>query len=323
MQPTIALTSGEPAGIGPDLIALLAAEKFDARIVVIGSRTVLEARAQLRGRPIEFRPYLPSNSFVPGGIELIDIAAATGVTPGTLDRANSAYVLEILARATRGCLRGEFDAMVTAPIHKGIINDAGIAFSGHTEFLAERSATPRVVMMLVGGGLRVALATTHLPLTAVAAALDLESLIASIAIVDHDLRARFNIAAPRIAVTGLNPHAGEGGHLGSEEIDTIEPAVQQCRAAGIDVRGPFPADTIFTPRQLENFDCVLAMFHDQGLPVLKFASFGSGVNVTLGLPFVRTSVDHGTALELAGRGAIDSGSMHAAMQLAIELSGRR
>ena len=318
--PTIVITSGEPAGIGPDLIALLYRHSFAARLVVIGSREVLQARAQSHALACEFRPYQAAGQHGPGSLELIDIETSATVTPGTLNPANSGYVLELLMAAVRGCMSGQFDAMVTAPVHKGVINDAGIAFTGHTEFLAAQSATQRVVMMLVGGGLRVALATTHLPLHAVAAALDVATLIEIVTIIDRDLRQRFNIAAPRIALTGLNPHAGEGGYLGREEIDTIEPAIRQCRAAGIDAQGPFPADTIFVPRHLERFDCVLAMFHDQGLPVLKFASFGSGVNVTLGLPFIRTSVDHGTALELAGAKGIDSGSMHAAIELAIELS---
>lgn len=319
---TIAITSGEPAGIGPDLIATLAAQEFAARLVVIGSRAVIENRALQLGIELALQPYRPAAS-PSSGLEIIDVQTAANVTPGTLDRVNSRYVLELLTIALRACQRGEFDAMVTAPVHKGVINDAGIAFTGHTEFLAQQSDTPRVVMMLVGGGLRVALATTHLPLAAVATALDAVALADTLAIVERDLRHRFKIASPRIAVTGLNPHAGEGGHLGREEIDIIEPAIRQARAAGIDASGPYPADTIFTPQRLEHFDCVLAMFHDQGLPVLKFASFGSGVNVTLGLPFVRTSVDHGTALDLAGTGRIDSGSLRAAIELAAELATRR
>lgn len=322
LLPVIALTSGEPAGIGPDLIALLATETFPAKIVVVGSRKVLQARARKLGIAFSLRDFASAPGPASNSVELIDVPLAHPVTAGELNPANARHVLELLEVATRGCLAGQFDAMVTAPVHKGVINDAGIAFTGHTEFLAQQSATARVVMMLVGGGLRVALATTHLPLSAVATAIDTHSLVETIVIIDRDLRMRFHIAAPRIAVTGLNPHAGEGGHLGREEIETIEPAIRQCRAIEIDADGPFPADTIFTPRQLKHFDCVLAMFHDQGLPVLKFASFGSGVNVTLGLPFIRTSVDHGTALALAGTGKIDSGSMRAAVELAIELTGK-
>lgn len=319
---TIAITSGEPAGIGPDLIAFLAPPRFSARLVVIGSRAVIENRAHQLGIQLVLHPYRPAGS-ASSGLEIIDVQTAADVMPGTLDPANSGYVLELLNIALRGCLSGEFDAMVTAPVHKGVINDVGIAFSGHTEFLAQESGTTRVVMMLVGGGLRVALATTHLPLAAVAAALEAAALVDTLAIIERDLRIRFGIAAPCIAVTGLNPHAGEGGHLGREEIDIIEPALQQARAVGIDASGPYPADTIFTPHRLKNFDCVLAMFHDQGLPVLKYASFGNGVNVTLGLPFVRTSVDHGTALDLAGTGRIDSGSLRAAIELAAKLAVRR
>lgn len=318
--PVIALTSGEPAGIGPDLVALLAAEKFPARIVVVGSHEVLQTRAEKLGVHLFLRDFDPAKEPSSDSVELLNIATEAPVRAGQLNPANSHYVLELLLSAVRGCLAGQFNAMVTAPVHKAVINDAGIPFSGHTEFLAAQSATQRVVMMLVGGGLRVALATTHLPLSMVAAALDRSSLADIIGIIDRDLRQRFRIAIPRIAVTGLNPHAGESGHLGREEIEMIEPAIRQCRIAGIDASGPFPADTIFTPRQLARFDCVLAMFHDQALPVLKFASFGAGVNITLGLPFVRTSVDHGTALDLAGSGNIDSGSMRAAIKMAIELS---
>lgn len=220
-------------------------------------------------------------------------------------------------------MQGEFSAMVTAPVHKGIINEAGIAFTGHTEFLAERTHTPHVVMMLVGGSLRVALATTHLPLAEVSQAITQESLDTTIRILHRDLVQKFGIANPRILVTGLNPHAGEGGHLGMEEITTINPVLEKLRREGMQLRGPLPADTLFTPHNLAQGDCVLAMYHDQGLPVLKHASFGTGVNVTLGLPMIRTSVDHGTALDLAGKGNIEIGSLLSAIQLAINLAGNR
>ncbi|HXM81979.1 MAG TPA: 4-hydroxythreonine-4-phosphate dehydrogenase PdxA [Burkholderiales bacterium] len=295
--PVIALTSGEPAGIGPELCIRLAREPFDARIVAIGDR------ALLRGCP-----------------HIEHVALQRPRVPGQLDPANSRYVLAVLDRAVRGCLEGEFDAMVTAPVHKGVINDAGIAFTGHTEYLAERAKAAHVVMMLVGGGLRVALATTHLPLSQVPGAITTENLIRTLHVLDADLRARFRIARPRILVAGLNPHSGESGHLGREDIEIIAPAIAAAAAAGIAASGPIPADTLFVPERLNAADCALAMYHDQGLPVLKYASFGRGVNVTLGLPFIRTSVDHGTALALAGTGKADPGSLIEATKLAIELA---
>jgi len=241
-------------------------------------------------------------------------------TPGTLDPANSRYVLEVLDRAIDGCLAGKYDAMVTAPVQKSVINDAGIAFTGHTEYLAERTRAPHVVMMLVGGGLRVALATTHLALSEVPRNIRRPDLVATLRVIDQDLKKRFRISRPRILVAGLNPHSGESGHFGTEDLEVIAPAIAEARAAGIDASGPLPADTLFTPKRLEHADCVLAMYHDQGLPVLKYASFGEGVNVTLGLPFVRTSVDHGTALDIAGSGRADPGSLIEALKLAIELA---
>jgi 4-hydroxythreonine-4-phosphate dehydrogenase len=241
-------------------------------------------------------------------------------TPGKLDPANSRYVLEVLDRAIDGCLAGEFDAMVTAPVQKSVINDAGIVFTGHTEYLAERSRAPHVVMMLVGGGLRVALATTHMALKEVPGAITKANLVEDLKVLDADLRKRFHIRRPRILVAGLNPHSGESGHFGTEDLEIIAPAVAEARNAGIDAAGPLPADTIFVPARVREADCVLAMYHDQGLPVLKYASFGRGVNVTLGLPFVRTSVDHGTALDLAGTGKADPGSLIEAVKLAIELA---
>jgi 4-hydroxythreonine-4-phosphate dehydrogenase len=293
----IALTSGEPAGIGPELCVRVAREPCDAELVVIGDRSLLAGAPRIEHVPL-----------------------ARPATPGRLDSGNARYVLAVLDRALAGCLSGEFAAMVTAPVQKSVINDAGIAFTGHTEYLAERSSTEHVVMMLVGGGLRVALATTHLPLADVARAISAASLGKTLRVLDRDLRQRFRIARPRILVAGLNPHSGESGHLGREDIEVIAPAIAAARAAGIDASGPLPADTLFVPERLKGADAVLAMYHDQGLPVLKYASFGRGVNITLGLPFIRTSVDHGTALDLAGRGRADPGSLREALQLAIQLA---
>jgi len=270
----------------------------------------------------DFEPGLLAQPHMPGTLQVWHHSLAAPAQAGKLDTANSSYVLDTLSSAVKGCLNGTFDALVTAPLHKGIINDAGIPFTGHTEFLAQQTGTARVVMMLVGGGMRVALATTHLPLKDVAAAITRASLNEVITILHHDLVTRFNIARPRILVAGLNPHAGEGGHLGREEIEVISPALEQLRTQGMDLRGPLPADTLFTPRMLAECDCVLAMYHDQGLPVLKHASFGAGVNVTLGLPIIRTSVDHGTALELAGSGKADPGSLLAALDLACAMAQR-
>ncbi len=294
---TIALTSGEPAGIGPEL-CVAAARKFrGARVVVIGDRALLRGCAH---------------------IEHVPLAAPRRA--GKLESANSRYVLALLDRAIAGCLAGEYDAMVTAPVHKGVINDAGVAFSGHTEYLAAKAGAAHVVMMLVGGGLRVALATTHLPLADVPRAITRAGLLQTLRVVHADLRTRFGIRRPRILVSGLNPHSGESGHLGTEERDTIEPAIAQARRLGIAAEGPIPADTLFVPARLRRADCVLALYHDQGLPVLKYASFGRGVNVTLGLPFVRTSVDHGTALDIAGKGRADAGSLLEALKLARKLA---
>jgi len=258
-------------------------------------------------------------SLLPGA-EVQHVPLRRPCVPGKLDPGNSRYVLEVLDRAIDGCLAGEYDAMVTAPVQKSVINDAGIEFTGHTEYLAERARSPHVVMMLVGGGLRVALATTHLALSEVPRAITKDVVLKTLRVIDADLKKRFRIARPRILVSGLNPHSGEGGHFGSEDMQEIEPAIAEARRAGIEASGPLPADTLFTPRRLEGADCVLAMYHDQGLPVLKYASFGEGVNVTLGLPFVRTSVDHGTALDLAGTGRADPGSLIEAIKLAIELA---
>jgi 4-hydroxythreonine-4-phosphate dehydrogenase len=319
--PVIAITTGEPAGVGPELAVLLAREHWTARLVLIADRALIESRAALIGQPLLLPDYSPERS-VSSPVSLLHVPMAAPSSPGKLDRANSGYVLATLKAAVAGCLDGRFDALVTAPVHKGIINDAGIAFTGHTEFLANETATARVVMMLVGGGLRVALATTHLPLSAVPAAITRAGLTQTIRILHGDLKRRFGIADPRILVTGLNPHAGESGHLGREEIDVISPVIESLKAEGLALQGPVPADTLFTPARLRTADAVLAMYHDQGLAPLKFASFGEGVNVTLGLPIIRTSVDHGTALDLAGTGAADAGSLRAALRLAIELASR-
>jgi 4-hydroxythreonine-4-phosphate dehydrogenase len=292
----IALTSGEPAGIGPELCRAVA-RRSRAKLVVIGDRSLLR-----------------------GCRDIAHVPLAAPRTAGRLDPANAPYVLAVLDRAIAGCLSGEFDAMVTAPVHKGVLNDAGLPFTGHTEYLAARAGAPHVVMMLVGGGLRVALATTHLPLAEVPRAIGRPGLLATLRVLESDLRTRFRIRRPRILVSGLNPHSGESGHLGREEQDVIAPAIREARALGMRVEGPIPADTLFVPARLKAADCALAMYHDQGLPVLKYASFGRGVNVTLGLPFVRTSVDHGTALEIAGRGRADPGSLAEALKLAHRLA---
>ncbi len=276
---------------------MLARQPFAARLVAIGDRRLL------------------------GGFPRVEhVALERSRVAGRLDPGNSRYVLAVLERALRGCLSGEYAAMVTAPVQKSVINDAGIAFTGHTEFLAERAGVEHVVMMLVGGGLRVALATTHLPLSEVPRAITRDSLLRTLRVLDHDLRARFRIPKPRILVAGLNPHSGESGHLGREDIEQISPAIAAALKEGIAASGPIPADTLFVPERLKQADAVLAMYHDQGLPVLKYASFGRGVNVTLGLPFVRTSVDHGTALDLAGTGSADPGSLVEAVKLALELA---
>ena len=311
MTTPIAITTGEPAGIGPE-IAVAAAAASRLPTVLLGDRQLLQQAAQTAG--VDWP--------LPAWVGIEHFAAEVPVVPGRLDARNARYVLRTLDAAIDGCLGGRYRAMATAPVHKGVINDAGVPFTGHTEYLAERTGARHVVMLLVGGGMRVALATTHLPLAQVAGAITAELLAATLDVLQHDLRERFGLPRPRIGVAGLNPHAGEGGHLGREEIDIIEPALAAARARGIDAAGPLPADTLFVPAVLARFDAVLAMFHDQGLPVLKHASFGHGVNVTLGLPLVRTSVDHGTALDLAGRGCADAGSMKAALELADRLAVR-
>ncbi|MDX1725627.1 MAG: 4-hydroxythreonine-4-phosphate dehydrogenase PdxA [Pseudomonas sp.] len=323
-QHLFALTPGEPAGIGPDLCLLLARQAQPHALIAIASHDLLAERAQglnLDIQLIEVGPgNWPSAPAPAGSLFVWDTPLTAAVQPGQLNPVNAGYVLETLTRAGQGCLDGDFAGMITAPVHKGVINQAGIPFSGHTEFLAELTHSEQVVMMLATHGLRVALVTTHLPLKDVAAAITAERLTRVSRILDHDLRTKFGIPRPRILVCGLNPHAGEGGHLGREEIEIIEPTLEQLRGEGIDLVGPLPADTLFTPKHLEHCDAVLAMYHDQGLPVLKFKGFGAAVNITLGLPIIRTSVDHGTALDLAGSGKIDTGSLQVALDTAYQMA---
>ena len=316
------VTAGEPAGIGPDLCIRLAATPPDFPLVVVADKHLLLERASQLGIALQVRDYsvLQSVANLANTLTVLHVPLATSCVAGRLNAANSGYVLATLRSAVLGCRAGEFSAMVTAPVHKGIINDAGIPFTGHTEFLAEQTNTGLVVMMLVGGGMRVALATTHLALKDVPAAITPPLLEEVLRIIQRDLQRRFGIAQPRILVAGLNPHAGEGGYLGREEIEVMMPVLDKLRAEGINVSEPLPADTLFTPHRLAQCDCVLTMYHDQGLPVLKHASFGQGVNVTLGLPIIRTSVDHGTALDLAGTGRADSGSLLEAIRLAAEMA---
>ncbi len=318
----IALTSGEPAGVGPELCVAIAQRQLPGEVVCLADRELLESRAKRVGLPLAVRPYEPSRfqAHDPGTLSVCHIPLRTESTPGRLEVRNAGYVLALLDRAIEGALAGEFDAIVTAPVHKGVINDAGVAFTGHTEYLAERTGVSRPVMMLTTGELRVALATTHLPLKAVSDALSIESLCETAAILDRDLRRRWGIEAPRIAVCGLNPHAGESGHLGDEETRVIGPAIERMQQSGIRATGPLPADTVFVPGVLARYDAVLAMYHDQGLPVIKYAGFDRAVNITLGLPIVRTSVDHGTALDLAGTGRADAGSLVAAVEAAVRLA---
>lgn len=318
--PVLALTPGEPAGIGPDLIPALARRKLSAAVVVIADRDLLRDRAQRLGAALAL-PDWTGDGTRPG-LYLHHVPVARPVSPGTPDPANAAYVLQTLEAAIDGCTHQRFDALVTGPVHKGTINDAGHAFTGHTEYLAERTRTPLPVMMLASADLRVALVTTHLPLAAVPAAITRERLRAVLNILHADLRGKFGIAEPRVLVCGLNPHAGEGGHLGREEIDIIEPILAELRGRGYRLTGPVPADTAFLPHQLTAHDAVLAMYHDQGLPVLKHHDFAHAVNITLGLPFVRTSVDHGTALELVATGRADPTSLFAAVDMAVEVAGR-
>ena len=325
MSERLALTTGEPAGIGPDLCVQIAQLDLPFNLVVLADRELLRARALLLRLPLEITNYIPAagrdeSGHQVGTLRVLHVPLGKSSAPGELDPVNARYVLNMLDRAAKGCGNGEFCAMVTAPVHKGVINDAGIAFTGHTEYLAQLTSS-QPVMMLVGGGMRVTLATTHLPLKDVPAAITQDALERKLRTVNHDLIQRFAIAKPRIAVAGLNPHAGESGHLGREEIETIIPSLDKLRAQGVNLIGPLPADTLFNPTKLKDFDCIFAMYHDQGLPVLKHASFGTAVNVTLGLPIIRTSVDHGTALDLAGTGRADPGSLIAAIEMAATLAG--
>lgn len=320
---TIIVTSGEPAGIGPDLCVALAEREWPCELVIAGDRRVLGARARHLGKTLAIHDYKGRTTAGTRSVSIAHRTAPVAVTLGKSDAGNARYVLDLLDYAIDGCLRDEFAAMVTAPVQKSILNAEGFSFRGHTEYLAERTLAKLPVMMLVtqtsGAPLRVALATTHLPLAEVSRAITRDSLQNLIAILDRDLRTRFRLPAPRILVCGLNPHAGEAGYLGREEIDLIAPTLAELREQGFDVTGPVPADTAFTPHRLEHADVVLAMYHDQGLPVLKYAGFGHAVNVTLGLPIVRTSVDHGTAFDLAGTGNADPASLFAAIELAIEI----
>lgn len=328
----LALTPGEPAGIGPDLCIAAAQQAYSDELVAICDPELLSQRAERLGLPLvlqRFDPERPAAPSVPGTLLVDDVATlAAPAPPGALKPANANYVLSTLRAACDGCLSGRWDALVTGPVHKGVINDAGLAFSGHTEFLAQQCAhddepPPTPVMLLTAPGLRVALATTHLPLAAVPGAITEPRLERIIRILVNDLRAGFGIARPRVLICGLNPHAGEDGHLGHEEQEVLIPLIARLRAEGLDLQGPLPADTVFVPHRLEQCDAVLAMYHDQGLPVLKHLGFGRAVNVTLGLPIIRTSVDHGTALDIAGTGRANLGSLKAAITLAAQMARSR
>ena len=332
MIPRIALTPGEPAGIGPDLCIRIAQQAWDAELVAVADPDLLAQRARQLGVPLQLQ-VLNADAMQScrrrhhaGTLNVLPVSLAAPVQCGQLNRANAAYVLETLRVATTACLSGQCDALVTGPVQKSIINDAGIAFTGHTEFLAELSRAEQVVMMLAVPGLRVALATTHLPLRDVSDAITAPGLEAVLRVLHHDLRTRFGISDPHILVCGLNPHAGESGHLGSEDDQIIAPVLEKLRdpdsGQGMRLTGPLPADTLFIPKYLQTADAVLAMYHDQGLPVLKYAGFGRAINITLGLPIIRTSVDHGTALDLAGTGQADAGSLEAAIHAALDMVNR-
>jgi 4-hydroxythreonine-4-phosphate dehydrogenase len=322
-SPRIILSAGEPAGIGPDIVIDIANQPFPAELIVIADPDMLAHRAEILGKPIHMPDYDPASAparHEPGTLKLIPLPAAKTVTPGIPDYGNGAYVLECLRTAVQGCLQGEFQAMVTAPVNKAVINQAGIPFSGHTEFIAAQCGVRQPVMMLMNDSLRVALVTTHVPLARVAAGVTRAQLRQVITVVHHDLQQRMGINNPRLLVCGLNPHAGEAGFLGMEEIEVMIPEIEALRGTGLAITGPVPADTAFTPARLRHIDAVITMYHDQGLPVLKAQGFGEIVNVTLGLPLIRTSVDHGTALELAGTGKARSGSLKAAIRCAIDMT---
>lgn len=319
----IVITPGEPAGIGPDLAIALAQQDWPVQLVIAADSQLMTERAKTLGQSINIRQYDASQAPTAhraGDMVVANITLAAPAQAGTLDERNGQYVLDTLQYACEGNMSGEFAAVVTGPVHKGIINRAGVSFSGHTEFFAQQSGTPDVVMLLATTGLRVALVTTHIPLAYVAKAITRERILHITQILNAELKTKFGIKQPRIYVCGLNPHAGEDGHLGTEEIDTISPALDELREQGLDLVGPLPADTLFQPKYLDDADAVLTMYHDQGLPVLKFKGFGNSVNITLGLPFIRTSVDHGTAIELAGKGQADPGSMFTALNQAIEMA---
>ena len=320
--PRIALTPGEPAGIGPDLCIQLAQQDLPYQLIVIASPELLKQRAELLGYALKINNFdkaLPPATQSAGTLTVLPVKLTKPVECGNTNPANSRYVLKTITKATKGCMTGVFDAMVTGPVDKGIINDAGFAFSGHTEYIAEITGG-NPVMMLATKGLRVALVTTHCPLKEVSSAITATRLRAIIRILDHELRTRFHLDNPKILVCGLNPHAGENGHLGREEIDIIKPVLEGLRQQGINLQGPLPADTLFTPKYLATADAVLAMYHDQGLPVLKYMGFGTSVNITLGLPIIRTSVDHGTAIDLAGTGKADIGSLLVALETAVTMA---
>jgi 4-hydroxythreonine-4-phosphate dehydrogenase len=321
----IAITAGEPAGIGPDIVLLAAQHDWPAELVVLADPELLQQRAQALQLPLElcqWQAAAPPRAQRAGTLNIQPVPLYVPTLAGTLNPANSAYVIETLRQAVQGCMAGTFQAMVTGPVQKSVINDAGIAFIGHTEFLAAETGTAQVVMMLATQQLRVALATTHLALKDVPAAITPQLLRQTLGILHQDLQHKFGIAAPRIAVLGLNPHAGEDGHMGREEIDTLIPVLEQLRAGGMNLLGPLPADTAFNPKVLDNCDAVFAMYHDQGLPVLKYSGFGRAINITLGLPIIRTSVDHGTALDLAGTGKADWHSLEQALSIACQMSAK-
>lgn len=324
MTHSIAITPGEPAGIGPDLCIQYAqtVHAEDRQLVVVADPQLMQQRARQLGLPLTLREFNPDRRAPSKARELsiVPVPLAEPCESGRLNPANGPYVLATLARAVSGCLQSEFGALVTGPVQKSVINEAGIPFTGHTEYLAQLCGRETVVMMLATAGLRVALATTHLPLLQVPAAITRPLLRRIIRILDADLQHRFGIARPRILVSGLNPHAGEGGHLGREEVDTIIPVLEECRAEGVQLIGPLPADTLFTDKYLQDADAVLAMYHDQGLPVLKYKGFGQAVNITLGLPIIRTSVDHGTALDLTGSGRASFGSLATALDYAVQMA---
>jgi 4-hydroxythreonine-4-phosphate dehydrogenase len=320
ITPHLVISAGEPAGIGLDLCVLLAEQPLpEVKLTIVCDQEALLARAKQLNRALKLNQQAQVHQ-ADGTLFVHHVPAPSNIHAGQLNPLNSAYVLQCLDVAMQGCIKGDFDALVTAPVHKGVINQSGIAFTGHTEYLADKSNTPQVVMMLVGGGMRVALATTHLPLNEVSQHIQTDSLKRTIEILHQDLIRKFRIANPTIMVAGLNPHAGENGYLGKEEMTTITPVIESLQQQGMRLIGPLPADTMFSAKNIHHTDAFLAMYHDQGLAVLKHASFGQGVNITLGLPFIRTSVDHGTALELAGTGEIDCGSFIQAIQLACELA---